>query len=197
MPTRLADLGYVVSTGPLVWNRHKNQLRTVSEEKSLPLIWAESVTADGFSFSADRRNHVPYINVLPHQPHLITRNATVLVQRTTSKEQNRRLLAAVLPQRFLDVNGGAVVENHLNLVHSPTGMAPKVSIGTIAALLNTESADRAFRCISGSVAVSAYELNALPLPSIEQLIELERSIQRGAIKATIERKVAAFYYGVV
>ena len=193
MPTRLADLGYVVSTGQLVWNRHKDQLRTVAEANSLPLIWAESVTADGFAFSADRRNHVPYINILRNQPHLITRHAAVLVQRTTSKEQNRRLLAAALPQHFLDENGGVVVENHLNLVHSPIGMAPKVSLDTITALLNTETVDRAFRCISGSVAVSAYELNALPLPSVNQLIEMEHSIRCGAVKSTIERNVAAFY----
>lgn len=193
MPTRIADLGYVVATGQLVWNRHKDQLRTVAGAESLPLIWAESVTASGFSFSADRRNHVPFINVMRNQAHLITRNAAVLVQRTTSKEQNRRLLAAVLPQRFLDESGGAVIENHLNLVYSPAGIMPKVSLGTIAALLNTEAADRAFRCISGSVAVSAYELNALPLPTVDQLVELERLIRRGAVKATIERKVTSFY----
>lgn len=193
MPTRLIDLGYAVSTGPLVWNRHKDQLCAVATKDSLPLIWAESVTAGGFAFSSDRRNHVPYINVHHNQPHLITYNSVVLVQRTTSKEQNRRLLAAELPQHFIDIHGGAVIENHLNLVHSPIGMKPKVSLSTIAVLLNSEAADRAFRCISGSVAVSAYELNALPLPSIEQLIELEKTIQRGALKITIERKISTFY----
>lgn len=193
MPTRLTDLGYVVATGQLVWNRHKSQLRTTAESESLPLIWAESVTSEGFSFSANRRNHVPYINVLNSQAHLITLNSVILVQRTTSKEQNRRLLAAVLPQHFLDENGGAVIENHLNLVHSPTGMDPKISLRTVTALLNSEAADRAFRCISGSVAVSAYELNALPLPTVHQLVELERTIRSGAVKATIERKIATFY----
>jgi hypothetical protein len=193
MPTRLADLGYGVSTGQLVWNRHKTQLRTAADRESLPLIWAESVTHAGFIFSADRRNHVPYINVREDQPHLITRRACVLVQRTTSKEQNRRLLAAVLPQSFLDEHAGVVVENHLNLVYAPADLPAKVASETIAALLNTQAVDRAFRCISGSVAVSAYELNALPLPSKEQLLELERLMRRGAIKATIERKVATFY----
>lgn len=196
LPTRLADLGYAVSTGPLVWNRHKEQLRTTADEDSLPLIWAESVTSDGFLFSADRRNHVPYINVLENQPHLITRNAVVLVQRTTSKEQNRRILAAELPQSFINENEGAVVENHLNIIYSPIGMKSTVSLSTISALLNTEAVDRAFRCISGSVAVSAYELNALPLPSSKQLIELEDLIQSGASKSAIELKVSAFY-GVI
>jgi adenine-specific DNA-methyltransferase len=32
--------------------------------------------------------------------------------------------------------------------------------------------DRAFRCISGSVAVSAYELENLPLPAPEELTQL-------------------------
>ena len=193
MPMRLSNIGYVVTTGQLVWNRHKDQLRTIAEKESLPLIWAESVKADGFAFSADRRNHVPYINVKENQPHLITRHATVLVQRTTSKEQNRRLLAAVLPQPFIDQSDGVVIENHLNLVHSPVGLTPRVSLDTIAMLLNSEAVDRAFRCISGSVAVSAYELNALPLPTIQQLIDLERLIQSGAAKAIIERQIASFY----
>lgn len=195
MPTRLADLGYIVTTGQLVWNRHKRQLKTVAKTGSLPLIWAESVTSNGFSFSADRRNHVPYISVEASQSYLITRHETILVQRTTSKEQNRRILAAILPQAFLDQHDGAVIENHLNLVHPPIGMIPKVSLRTVAALLNSQAVDRAFRCISGSVAVSAYELNSLPLPTTQQLIEVERSIQMGAAKALIERQIA-YYYGM-
>lgn len=193
MPNRLSDLGYVVSTGPLVWNRHKDQLRCAAGPGDLPLVWAESVTLGGFKFSAARRKHVPYISVREDQPHLVTRRASVLVQRTTSKEQNRRLLAAMLPQCFLDAHGGAVVENHLNLIYAPAGMVGKIAPETVAALLNTQAVDRVFRCISGSVAVSAYELNALPLPSAEQLVELECLIRRGAVHATIERKVAQFY----
>lgn len=193
MPTRLADLGYTVSTGPLVWNRHKSQLRTKRTINTLPLVWAESVVPDGFAFSAERRNHVPFFAIELDQPHLMTKTACVLVQRTTSKEQDRRLLAAVLPQDFLDRNGGAVIENHLNMVHAPSPDLARVSASTIAALLNTEAADRAFRCISGSVAVSAYELNALPLPRPDQMVMLQDALSSGAVKATIERMVSSFY----
>lgn len=193
MPTRLADLGYTVSTGPLVWNRHKSQLRTERDVTTLPLVWAESVVPNGFAFSAERRNHVPFFAIELDQPHLITKTACVLVQRTTSKEQDRRLLAAVLPQDFLDRNGGAVVENHLNMVHAPSPDMARISTSTIAALLNTEAADRAFRCISGSVAVSAYELNALPLPRPDQMVMLQDALSSGAVKATIEHMVTSFY----
>jgi hypothetical protein len=44
--------------------------------------------------------------------------------------------------------------------------------------------------------VSAYELNALPLPNIGQMAALEKLIGKGASKRDIERTVAA-YYGVV
>lgn len=192
MPTRLSDLGYLVSTGQLVWNRFKSQLCTKLTANCLPLIWAESVSPEGFKFTADRRNHVPYFELHNNQPHLVTSKSCVLVQRTTSREQDRRLLAAVLPQKLLDQFGGAVIENHLNMVYS-NDLVAHVSVKTIEILLNTQSVDRAFRCISGSVAVSAYELNSLPLPNIEQMIQLEKLINKCASKSTIERKVAEFY----
>jgi len=188
----LADFGYQVSTGQLVWNRHKPQLRQAKVNGELPIIWAESVTPAGFSFSAERRNHAPYIE-LQAQPHLVTDKSCVLLQRTTAKEQDRRLLSAVIPQDFIDANGGVVVENHLNIIYADN--RGEVSPDAISAILNSEAADRAFRCISGSVAVSAYELEALPMPTIAQAKAIERLLLKGAPKATIEAKIASFYTG--
>lgn len=193
MPTRLATLGYAVSTGPLVWNRHKDQLRAKKEKGALPIIWAESVTPDGFAFTADRRGHVPYIMLKGKQAHLVDLHASVLVQRTTSKEQARRLIAALMPACFVEKAGGAVVENHLNRIAAIAGPPPKVEPATIAAVLNTEAVDRAFRCISGSVAVSAYELNAIPLPSETALLAVQKMLADEAPKAAIERAVSGFY----
>jgi adenine-specific DNA-methyltransferase len=101
------------------------------------------------------------------------------------------VLAALLPRQFLEEHGGVVVENHLNVVR-PLPDAP-VSPGTIAALLNTSVVDRLFRCISGSVAVSAFELNAVPLPALVKLRELERLVESGASMALIDRRVAGWY----
>jgi len=39
--------------------------------------------------------------------------------------------------------------------------------------LNTSTLDRLYRCLTGTVAVSAYELEALPLPSDETLAALD------------------------
>jgi adenine-specific DNA-methyltransferase len=147
-----------------------------------PLIWAEAVTSDGhFQFRADKKNHCPYFKILAGDDWLITRKPCVLVQRTTAKEQSRRLIATELPAVFVRRHGAVVIENHLNMIR-PSSEAPAVSAQIMAAVLNTSIVDRAFRCISGSVAVSAYELENLPLPAPEELKQLlGRAVSQTAV----------------
>ena len=193
MPHRLADWGYSVSTGPLVWNRHKSQLRLEAGPGCLPLVWAESVTADGrFILRAIKQNHKPFFKPSERDKWLIVRRGCVLLQRTTAKEQARRLIATVLPQNLLRSYGGVVVENHLNMI-IPKQSPPTVALRTLAAFFNSTVADQAFRCLSGSVAVSAYELEALPLPPVESLRALNEAVERGASREEIDRACSRIY----
>jgi adenine-specific DNA-methyltransferase len=195
MPLRLADFGYSVSTGPLVWNRFKPQLRDkLSSRPVYPLIWAECVMSGGrFAYQAKRRNHAPAFLLEPGDEWLLVEKPCVLVQRTTAKEQNRRLIAAELPAAFVRKHGGVVVENHLNMVWADT---PRVSSKVIAALLNSEVVDELFRCISGSVAVSAFELAAVPMPDADQCENLERLLNKNADQKKIEAECRKLYGGV-
>lgn len=95
LPHRLNDWGYKVSTGPLVWNRHKNQLRDKPGENCVPLIWAESVTSEGrFILRCEKRTHKPYFFFRDGRDDwLKIDRPCVLLQRTTAKEQQRRLIA--------------------------------------------------------------------------------------------------------
>ena len=191
--SRLADLGYTVSTGPLVWNRHKDSLRVRRREGCYPLLWAESVRPEGgFEFRAAKRNHKPYFRPKADERWVVTDFSCVLLQRTTAKEQCRRLIAAELPAAFVEAHGAVVVENHLNMIKPGNG-APKVAPAALAAVLNSEFVDQLFRCINGSVAVSAYELEALPLPSLEAMGEFERVVGSGATGAALEQAVARAY----
>ena len=193
LPHRLADYGYTVSTGPLVWNRHKTNLRTRPGRGRFPLIWAESVRSDGvFEFRAQKRNHQPYFEPKAKDRWVVTDFPCVLLQRTTAKEQRRRLIAAELPASFIAAHGAVVVENHLNMIKAANGI-PKVKPAVLAALLSSDLVDQVFRCINGSVAVSAYELEALPLPSPEDLEELGRLVRRRASRARLEQAIERLY----
>lgn len=193
MPHRLRDWGYSVSTGPLVWNRHKSQLRQRADAKCIPLIWAEAVTSDGrFNFRAEKRNHAPFFRLGPRDHWLVVRDSCVLLQRTTAKEQERRLVAAELPDSFLAAHGAVTVENHLNMLR-PQGFLTRVRPEVVAAFLNTSAADRAFRCVNGSVAVSAFELESLPLPPPEALDELARLVASRAARRQLDQASARLY----
>ena len=123
---------------------------------------------------------------------MVTTSPCVLLQRTTAKEQNRRLIAAELPASFLDQHGAVVVENHLNMIR-PRDCVPKIAPATLVAVLNSTIADQIFRCINGSVAVSAYELHALPLPAPENLRSVEQLVSRGVAGEALERAVTEAY----
>lgn len=193
MSHRLRDYGYQVSTGPLVWNRHKPQLSSRPAKGALPLIWAECVTPEGrFVYRADKKNHQPYFIPKEGDEWLITRKPCVLLQRTTAKEQARRLIAAELPSEFVAARGAVVIENHLNMVR-PIGATPAVPLAVLAAFLNSAVLDRAFRCISGSVAVSAYELEALPLPPPERLSQVTNLVSSAPRTTEFEDACSALF----
>ena len=193
MRSRLRDYGYSVSTGPLVWNRHKAQLRGAPDGRSVhPLVWAECITADGqFVFRAAKRNHAPYFKLGPGDEWLRVDAPCVLVQRTTAKEQARRLIAAELPESFVRQHDGVVVENHLNMVRAAD--TPRVPPRVLAALLNSPVVDQVFRCMNGSVAVSAFELEALPLPDVGALKYLMKLVLSGADRKAIALECDRLY----
>src|SRR3546814_962538 len=91
---------------------------------------------------------------------VVTDFPCVLLQRTTAKEQSRRLIAAEMPVSFLAKHGAVVVENHLNMIR-PINGAPCVSPAALAALLNTAVVDELFRCINGRSEEQTSELQSL------------------------------------
>ncbi|WP_205789710.1 N-6 DNA methylase [Microvirga makkahensis] len=170
MPTRLADWGYSVSTGPLVWDRAKKagRLHSIAGAGRIPVMWAEAVGRAGrFCPSYEQRADKSFYEPEPGKTAGLVTDPCLLLKRTTAKEQARRLVGAVLPESFLRAHGAVAVENHLNMVKPRTGA--KVPLQTLAAFFATDIADRVMRCISGSVAISAAEIEAMPLPSVEDL----------------------------
>ncbi len=191
----LGRYGYAVTTGPLVWNRHKSQLFDIPGANRFPLIWAEAVNGSGrFAFTSNRRNHKPFFETISGQEFMLTKTECILVQRTTAKEQERRLVAAILPKAFLANHGAVVIENHLNVIRrfseadnlTLLGEREDISLRGLLGFLNSQLADDLLRCISGSVAVSAFELNALPLPSPIVMQGVDRLVAENADQLAID-----------
>jgi len=167
MRRSLASAGWKVSTGPLVWNRRKEDLSAHPGPSRVPVLWAADI--DGGEVHRDKaRSAVRYLSLRKNDEQvMVLDQPAVLVQRTTAPEQNRRLVAAYLSPNILASWGGrVVVENHVNVLRPAAGAKQSaITAEVLIALLATDTFDRLLRCLTGSVAVSAYELEALPLPA--------------------------------
>ena len=118
MPHRLADYRWHVSTGPLVWNRHKGQLSQRPRKNSLRIVWAADID-EGSLHHDPARNRMRWCQVRNERERsfLVLNRPAVLVQRTTAPEQPRRLVSATLDTQTLAKWGGeVVVENHVNVL---------------------------------------------------------------------------------
>lgn len=168
LEARLSDYGWKASTGPLVWNRHKGQIFASQGVGRLPIIWAADL--DGGAIRRDpARDQQRWIALRDRDEFMKLTESAVLVQRTTAPEQPRRLVAAELDEDTLVAWGGTVVaENHVNVLRCSDPESP-LTPRLLTALLRTTTFDRLYRCLTGTIAVSAYELEALPLPPARTL----------------------------
>lgn len=165
---RLEDYGYAPRTGFLVPHRMPvPRLRKKGNRLWVcPLIWATQIGLDGVHhFQPGRGDHASlFVDVSEYGKQGVLTTPSVALQRTSSKDQSRRVRCAPIHQAFLDEHGGYMGENHVCFLVPIAGREPAVSVEVLATILNSDPVDRAFRCLSGTATVSAYELRAIPMP---------------------------------
>lgn len=190
---RLADYGYRIRIGAYVWNRDKRPkyetLRDVQEAKAVtavPLLWSRDILPSGYvDYNPERGNEGHHFVDLGDKLHAaVVRQPCVVMQRVTSNDQPRRLVAAPVPLPIFFDYGGFVGENHIVILEPATDV-PELRPAQLAELLSTPVVDRIFRCISGATNVSAFELSQLALPDPAKL---KRELSRGrAMEEAVNR----------
>lgn len=178
---RLADYGYTARIGAFVWNRDTRPVfeslvnaRRANATSAVPLIWSSDIRPSGaliFNGRAKANGEPRFVDLGDKKHRSIVRNASVVLQRVTSNDQPRRLVAAPIPASLLTMYGGYVGENH-TVILEQVGPSPALDPPQLAQLLSTHVIDRIFRSISSSTNVSVYELNQLSLPDPTVLARL-------------------------
>ena len=172
LPT-LRDYDVEVRTGSVVWNRdERNRFSTRGRVSKAaygryPLIWSDCIGMDGtFNFERARKRAPKelFVGTTLLDPELISTSAIAL-KRTSNSNQSRRLFSAHICKKFVKSYGGYLGENHVNLIVPRTSTCT-ADLKLLSKTLNSAPVDAAFRCLSGSSAVSKYELNRLPLPDL-------------------------------
>jgi adenine-specific DNA-methyltransferase len=159
----LADLGWKGKVGTVVPHRWTD--RVVSERRgSLPLIWAAAIRPDGRINYAHMRKRVTGCRVMVDQEvSYVIRNPCLLVQRTSNRRQKRRINAALVDQKLLDVLGPFVTENHV-ITLTPPADAPRQHLRQMLEILNSSEMTALYDRICGTASVSVKTLLAMKLP---------------------------------
>ena len=192
---RLSDYGYKIRIGAYVWNRDKRPkyetLRDVRKAKAttaVPLIWSRDISPEGhLTFDPDLKADGHHFVDLGDKEHAaVVRQPCVVMQRVTSNDQPRRLVAAPVTIALVVAYGGFVGENHI-VILEPAIDLPQLQPTQLAQLMSAHTVDRIYRCISGATNVSVFELSQLPLPDPAKL---KASLNQGS---TMEEAVNRSY----
>jgi adenine-specific DNA-methyltransferase len=188
----LSDYGYVARVGHLVAYRDERQrFAHLPAPKPgrlvVPLVWATDIAPEGrfehgreCRFSRDLR----FVQIGALTDHGVITRPAVLLQRLTSSNQKRRLVAGAVRGAWVAQHGGYVCENHVIVLEAVS--KDPVPPEKLAAVLNTQAVDRVFRAISGASNVAVSELDELPLPDpahIRRLRLNEIGIDDGVLAA--------------
>ncbi len=189
----LNKLGLSVSTGRVVDFRAREYLRKNPEKETVPLIYPCHFL-DGFIRWPVESGKKPNAIVLSSKTSdlLVEEGFYVLTKRFSSKEQPRRVMAAIYDPTMIDTHIVGF-ENHLNYFHKQgSGLNPTLAKG-LAVYLNSSLVDQFFRLFSGHTQVNATDLRKIPYPTYDQLLRLgscldERMPDQETIDALVEKE---------
>ncbi len=171
----LADLGLTVSTGRVVDFRAREHLRPAPGRDTAPLIYPGHFSAGFIQWPRVFRKPNALAIGEETEALLVPTGTYVLVKRFSSKEERRRVVAAIF--RAQDVPGERIgFENHLNYFHRDGQPLPEVLARGLSAFLNSTILDEYFRQLSGHTQVNAGDLRNLKYPSLAQLHALGQRI---------------------
>ena len=172
------DSGYFISTGPVVEFRTK-QFVTENEEVSnaVPLYRAHNIRLSGINWTGKQREDAFFILKDSYEKHTSPNKIYVLMKRFSSKDEPKRLVAAVHDSSKI---GTSLIgfDNKLNYIGLQNGLMSLEEAHGVAALFNSSFMDRYFRCISGNTQVNATEVRVMKFPSRDTVIEIGKQASK-------------------
>lgn len=190
----LSANGFEVSTGRVVDFRTRPNLRRAPSPGCAPLIYPGHLAGGWVRWPEGAAKKPKALEINEHtRGLLLPAGHYVLVKRFSSKEEPRRVVAAVYDPGTVRADVVAF-ENHLNVFHvSNEGMPRPRALG-LAAFLNSTVVDAYFRFFNGHTQVNATDLRNMRYPTVHQLDALGEacetaSLEPGTVDELVERYV--------
>lgn len=196
LPGDLASLNISVSTGKIVDFRLRENLMTEADETSVPMIYPLHFDAGVIRWPVARAKPQHYaLRTERDARRLLPSGNYVVVKRFSTKEERRRVIAAVWSPEVSD--SGIAFDNKTNVLHiRGAGMDLELARG-LCIWLNSTPVDKFFRTFSGHTQVNATDMRIMRFPSDQTLRVLGASWSPPLVQNEVDELVDRCVFGSV
>lgn len=169
----LPQIGLKMKTGLTVDFRNRELLRDTEEKGTVPLFYAQHLRNGWVAFPIHKENEY----VLTDKAGLVQDNKNYLfVKRFSAKEEPRRLQCSVYLARKFPQYEKISTQNKLNFVDAVTGEMSEYLLYGLYVIFNSTLYDKYYRILNGSTQVNSTEVNAMPMPELEDIQDMGRKL---------------------
>jgi len=166
--------GYFISTGPVVEHRVREFIiegKFKVDKQYVPLIRPHNIRFMQVDLDINERKDAYFLYDNNSIKHLLKNKTYILLKRFSTKDEKKRLIAAVLSAEYLD-SSYIGVGNKLNYIGIKNDeLSSKEAVG-LSAVFNSKFMDDYFRCFSGNTQVNASEIRIMKFPGRETVKQI-------------------------
>jgi len=165
----LPSIGLKMRTGLTVDFRSWDYLKNEPEEGTVPLLYAQHIKNGRVVFPVQRE--CEYITT--EKSGLIQRNKNyLLVKRFTAKEEKRRFQCGIYLSADLPEYEQISTQNKVNFIEGIGFDMTDEQVYGLYVIFNSTIYDQYYRILNGSTQVNSTEVNAMPIPALEEIERL-------------------------
>lgn len=169
----LPAIGVKMKTGLTVDFRNREILRDEEEEGAIPLFYSQHIKQGKVEFPIQKEHEY----VVTEQKGLMQDNKNYLfVKRFTAKEEPRRLQCGVYLAKKFPQYQKISTQNKINFVDGVLTEMSECLVYGLYVLFNSTLYDEYYRILNGSTQVNSTEINAMPVPDLEDIQEMGRKV---------------------
>lgn len=171
----LPDIGLKMKTGLTVDFRNREILRDDDEEGAIPLFYAQHIKQGEIQFPIRKEHEY----VVTEQRGLMQDNRNYLfVKRFTAKEEHRRLQCGVYLSKKFPQYKKISTQNKINFIDGLITEMSECLVYGLYVIFNSTLYDEYYRILNGSTQVNSTEINAMPVPDLENIMEMGRKLMK-------------------
>ena len=171
----LPDIGLKMKTGLTVDFRNREILRDDAEEGAIPLFYSQHIKQGEVQFPIKKEHEY----VVTDQKGLMQENRNYLfVKRFTAKEERRRLQCGVYLSKKYPQYKKISTQNKINFVDGLITEMSECLVYGLYVIFNSTLYDEYYRILNGSTQVNSTEINAMPVPDLESIQEMGRTLMK-------------------